>query len=144
LTAVYFDSAYLAKLYLDDSDSGKVRDLLRKVELVSSSSLCIAEVSCALHRSVREKSITRDEAFHLRATFFEDVAVGILRLIPVSETILRVVDATVSKLPPTVFLRAGDAVHLASAQQSGFAEIWTNDRHLLKAAPHFGIMGSSV
>jgi predicted nucleic acid-binding protein len=41
-------------------------------------------------------------------------------------------------------LRAGDAIHLASARHEGFSEIWTNDRHMLKAASHFGLAGRSV
>ena len=141
---LYFDSAYLVKCYLEDPDSSKVRKLVQRAEIVSSSALCIAEVSCALHRAVREKSITKNEASHVRRTFFEDVSLGILRLIPVSEGILRTVEAVVAKLPQTIFLRAGDAVHLASAQQEGFSKIWSNDRHMLRAAPHFGVTGCSV
>ena len=141
---LYCDSAYLAKCYLEDPDSGAVRELVLRAETVYSSALCIAELACALHRSIREKRITSDEVSHLRTTFFEDVSRGIVRMIPVTETILRVVEVTVAMLPTAVVIRAGDAVHLASAQQQGFAEIWSNDRHMLKAAPHFGIAGRSI
>ena len=140
----YFDSAYLAKCYLQDPDSGKVRKMVQRVEAICSSALSIAEVSCALHRAIREKAATRDEAAHLRATFLEDVSSGVLLLIPVSEDILRTVETVVSKLPTTMFLRAGDAIHLASAQVEGFSEIWSNDRHMLRAASHFGVVGRSV
>jgi len=142
---VYFDSAYLVKCYLvGDRDCENVRQLVRRVETVYSSVLCIAEVSCALHRAIREKSITRDEASHLRATFAEDVSREIVKLLPVSETILLAVEATVANLPATIFLRAGDAIHLASAQHEGFSEIWSNDRHMLRAAPHFEIVGRTA
>jgi predicted nucleic acid-binding protein len=43
-----------------------------------------------------------------------------------------------------MYLRAGDAIHLAAAQGAGFTEIWSNDRHLLQAAPAFGLTGKSV
>ena len=43
-----------------------------------------------------------------------------------------------------VLLRAGDAVHIATALDLGEEEIWTNDRHLLAAAPHFGIAGRNI
>ena len=98
----------------------------------------------ALHRSVRERTITRDEASHLRATFLLDVSTGTMKMIPVTDIILRAVEATVARMPDTVFLRASDAVHLASAQHEGFTEIWSNDRHMLKAASHFGLAGRSV
>jgi predicted nucleic acid-binding protein len=41
-------------------------------------------------------------------------------------------------------LRAGDAIHIATALEVGEPEIWTNDRHLLAAAAHFGIVGRSA
>jgi predicted nucleic acid-binding protein len=41
-------------------------------------------------------------------------------------------------------LRAGDAIHIVSAVEAGFNEIWTNDRHLLAAAAHFGLKGRCV
>lgn len=47
-------------------------------------------------------------------------------------------------LPPGQFLRAGDAVHLLTAQSLGEPEIWTADKHMLSAAPHFGLTGRSV
>jgi predicted nucleic acid-binding protein len=52
--------------------------------------------------------------------------------------------ALIQGFPPGVPLRAGDAIHLASALDVGEPEIWTNDRHLLKAATHFGLAGRSV
>ena len=140
----YLDSAYLAKCYLEDPDSERVRNFVRTVKTLYSSALCIAEVSCTLHRAVRERTITKERAAHLRQTFSGDLSQGVVQVIPVSESILRVVEAVVANLPPTIFIRAGDAVHLASAQSAGFPEIWSNDRHMLRAASNFGIVGRSV
>jgi hypothetical protein len=80
----------------------------------------------------------------VRHSFLESVDEGTWTLIPVSEGILRAVNASIPELPDEVFLRAGDAIHLVTASQAGFPEIWTNDRHLLSAAPHFGLAGRSV
>jgi hypothetical protein len=38
----------------------------------------------------------------------------------------------------------GDAIHLVTALEASFPEIWSNDRHLLGAAEHFGLRGRSV
>lgn len=42
------------------------------------------------------------------------------------------------------YLRAADAIHLATAVEYGFAEIHSNDKHLLAAAPLFGLRGVNV
>jgi predicted nucleic acid-binding protein len=42
------------------------------------------------------------------------------------------------------FLRSGDALHLACAEEHGFQEVYTNDRHMLKAARHFHLTGVNV
>ena len=65
-------------------------------------------------------------------------------LLPVSASLLRDVESAMERLPPDVFLRAGDAIHLVSAREAGFTEIWSNDRRLLAAARHFGLKGRSV
>jgi predicted nucleic acid-binding protein len=144
LNGVYFDSAYLVKCYLSDPDSEKVRRLFIRTGSVSSSSLCLAEVACAAHRAIREKSITQSQAAEIRLAFASHLRAGIIALIPVSDAILQAVQLFVTTLPSSIFLRSGDAVHLASARHEGFSEIWSNDRHMLKAAPHFGITGRSV
>jgi hypothetical protein len=102
-----------------------------------------AEVSCTLHRAVREKVITTYHASDLLQTFSGDLSLGLVQLIPVSESILRVVEAVFANLSPTIFIRAGDTVHLASAQSAGFPEIRSNDRHMLRATSNFGIVGRS-
>jgi hypothetical protein len=45
------------------------------------------------------------------------------------------------KLPATVFLRAADTIHLATAAESEFRIVYSNDAHLLGAAKYFGIEG---
>ena len=72
------------------------------------------------------------------------VEAGLWRLAPVTEAILRANATLVRGMPKNVPLRAGDAVHLASALSLGERAIWTSDRHLLAAAGHVGLAGLSV
>jgi predicted nucleic acid-binding protein len=46
--------------------------------------------------------------------------------------------------PRDLFIRTADAVHLATAHEAGERDVWTNDRHMLAAAPYFGLTGQSV
>ena len=76
--------------------------------------------------------------------FAAHVSREVWSLIPISDSLLRRAEVMIESLRRDVFLRAGDVVHLVSAQDAGFREIWTNDRHVVLAAPHFGLVGRSV
>lgn len=141
---LYLDSAYVAKCYLNEPDSEGVRQLAQSAGSLFSSAWCIPEIACTLHRHVREKSLRRAQAESVWHLFRRHVSSGAWTLIPVSEAFLYEVGRILPDLPPKVFLRAGDAVHLIAARQGGFSEIWSSDRHVLGAAPHFGLSGKSV
>ena len=141
---LYFDTAYIAKCYLNDPDAPQVRRLLSKADAVYSSALCVAEMACAFHRRIRERSLSAQEGSQLRRLFLEHVSSGVWTLLPVTDAVLRSVDALLEALPAGVPLRAGDAIHLASASSAGFTEIWSNDRRLLQAARHVGLAGRSA
>ena len=141
---LYLDSAYVANCYLPDPDGAKVRQMVRGENELHSSAWCLAEMACLFHRQIREKHLTRQQVLQLEKHFYEDVENGVWTLWPVSEGLLRSVAAAARRLGSEVFLRTGDAIHLVTAGHAGFSEIWSNDRHLLRAAPHFGLRGRSV
>ena len=140
----YFDAAYIAKCYLHETDAAAVRALARSSPSLYTSALSIAEVACVFHRHVREGTLKGKAAAQVRDAFLEDVATETWILVPVSNLILRRVELLARTLPTGIFLRAGDAIHIVSALDAGFHEIWTNDRHLLAATAHFGLQGRSV
>ena len=88
--------------------------------------------------------LSREQAVKLHDVFLGDVEEGIWQLSPVNQAVLLRLANRVMALPADLFIRGGDALHLVTAQESGFSEIWSNDRHLLTAAPHFGLRGRSV
>lgn len=140
----YFDTAYIAKCYLNEPDSKPVRDLAFRSDGLYSSAWCIAELACVFQRHVREAQLTRAQANRLRGFFLEDVQNGVWSLVPISERFLFRVESLVRALPKSMYLRAGDAIHLTAAQGAGFTEIWSNDRRVLQAAGAFGLTGKSV
>ncbi|HVZ73765.1 MAG TPA: type II toxin-antitoxin system VapC family toxin [Polyangia bacterium] len=142
--SVYFDSAYIAKCYVNEADSGRVRALLSRSGGGHSSSLARVEVAATVMRHVRERALKPTHGARLLADFASDVGAGVWTIAPVSDAFMQRVAARVSQLPATVYLRAGDAIHLQAASEGGFAEVWTNDRHMLAAAPSFGLQGRAV
>jgi predicted nucleic acid-binding protein len=141
---VYLDSAYIAKFYVNEPDADRVRALIRRADSLVSSAWCLTEVACVLHRHLLEGSLSPMQARALAEAFREHVDSGFWNLAPVSDRLLRRVSLLVGGLPRDVYIRAGDAAHLITALDLNEPEIWTNDRHLLAAAPHFGLKGRSV
>jgi predicted nucleic acid-binding protein len=141
---VYLDSAYIAKFYVNERDSNAVRALIRRADSLVSSAWALGEVTCAFHWHRREGSLSNSQCRELISAFMKHVNAGVWGLIPISAALLKRMTSLVSAAPVGVYLRAGDAIHLTTAQDIGETEIWTNDRHLLAAAPHFGLLGQSV
>jgi predicted nucleic acid-binding protein len=141
---VYLDSAYLAKFYVNETDSAAVRQAIAEAAERVSSMWALAEMTCIFHRHVREGVLSATQAQILREQFLEHVEQGVWALVPVTEVILRKCSKAVGDLPAGVYVRAGDAVHLTTARELNEPSIWTNDRHLLAAAPYFGLTGRSA
>ena len=60
------------------------------------------------------------------------------------DAILDRVERVFTTAPASTYLRAADALHLATAAEHGFTEIHSNDKHLLAAASLFGLQGVNV
>ena len=141
---MYLDAAYVAKYYLNEPDSPRVRKIIQGADLLTSSAWSIAEVSCVFHRYLRQGDLSAKQFQLLSREFLAHVDSELWTLVPVSAALIRRVTSLVATLPPAVFLRAGDAVQLVSALEAGEPEVWTNDRHMLAAAPHFGLVARSA
>jgi predicted nucleic acid-binding protein len=76
--------------------------------------------------------------------FEEDEQNGVWQRFGVTSELVEKARKAVLDIPSTVFLRLGDALHLACAEEHGFREVYTHDRHMLKAARHFHLAGVNV
>ena len=141
---MYFDTSYIAKFYLQEPDSERVRELVHGADIIYSSMWAIAEFHSVLHRWVRERVISAESARALASRFAAHTEEGLWNLVPTSEALLRRTGARIISAPPDIFLRTADAVHLMTADEIGHRDVWTNDRHMLAAAPYFGLNGRSV
>jgi predicted nucleic acid-binding protein len=141
---VYFDTSYIAKFYFNEPASPRVRELVRRADVIHSSLWALAEFHAVLHRRMREGASSPSDARKLAARFSEHIEDGLWKLIPVNEALLRRTSVLMLSAPGDLFIRTADAVHLSTAHEIGEHAVWTNDRHMLAAAAYFGLTGQSV
>ena len=136
---IYFDACYLAKLYLMESDSTRVRARAEASDGLACCATGRGEVVATFHRHFREKRLTQRQ-FQLLASQVEmDLDAGLWTALPVTSSVVEAQARQMAMLPADVFLRAADALHLACAAEAGLGDVYSSDRHLVAAAPHFGL-----
>jgi predicted nucleic acid-binding protein len=139
---IYLDSALLAKVYLTEPGSAATREFIQeRGETVTSSIWARMETVSTFHRKLREREVDYGSFRALHQQFRDDIDSGKIQFQALTEEIVEQVAETFLRLPATTFLRAGDAIHLATAAEAGFKEIYSNDKHLLAAAPLFKLKG---
>ena len=136
---IYFDSCYLAKLYLMEADSARVRARAEASDGLACCATGRGEVVATFHRHFREKRLTQREFRQLAAQVEVDLDAGLWTALPVTSSLIEAQASRMVALPRDVFLRAADALHLACAAEAGLHEVYSSDRHLVAAAPHFGV-----
>ncbi|MBI4474805.1 MAG: type II toxin-antitoxin system VapC family toxin [Acidobacteria bacterium] len=141
IATVYFDSALIAKFYLNEPGRESVRTLARSAGIVVTSGIAVAEIAAAFHRKFREGAVDEDVFNALQGQFRHDLNSGLWRLIGPTEALLDEVRALFSRLERKVFLRSLDALHLVTAKAERLTQIYSNDRHLLSACASVGLEG---
>lgn len=136
---IYFDSCYLAKLYLMESDSARVRAYAEAAEGLACCATGHGEIVAAFHRHFRERRLTQREFRQLAAQVGADLDAELWTALPVTSSLVEAQAQRMATLPANVFLRAADALHLVCAAEAGLREVYSSDRHLVAAAPHFGL-----
>jgi predicted nucleic acid-binding protein len=136
----YLDVSYILRLYVEDPGWEKVRTLAAQAPIACSLHGHV-EVVAALHRKFREGTLTRTSFAHVLDQFDTDCDNNAYRWLPVSPEVIARVAKAYRTLPISVFLRASDALHLASASANRFRDIYSNDQRLIGAAGHFALKG---
>lgn len=139
----YWDTSYIARLYVQDPGWQAVERLAR-TDKIACSLHGRAEALATFHRKLREGLLTTREFTEINRRFEEDCLAQAFQWLAVTAPIVERLRMAYLGLPATISLRASDALHLASAAESGFKEIYSNDTRLLNAASHFGLKGLNV
>jgi predicted nucleic acid-binding protein len=140
----YFDSAYIAKFYLDEPESEPVRRLAESLGQVHCAVIGQIEVAAAFHRKFREGAFDAGAFREVMAQFDDDCGQALWTWLPLTVALAAKAAAAFARLPRPVFLRAADALHLICAQEHGLREIYTSDRHMSSAARFFRLKPLTV
>lgn len=141
---IYFDTAYLAKCYLNEPGADKVRALAATSPDIACCQSGEVELTAVFHRHLREGKLKPREFRVAIAQFLADQAAGVWTWLPVTRDLLAESSRAFHNLKPSVFLRAADAIHLTCARRNGLREVYTNDRHMLAACATFQIEGRNI
>jgi predicted nucleic acid-binding protein len=141
---IYFDAAYVAKCYLNEPGADRVREVAYGADGLASCELARLEFASILKRHVRERHVTRREMTVIQKEFEDDERNGVWHWYAITPELVERARQSVLDLPGAVFVRSGDALHLACAAEHGFDEVYTNDRHILEAARYFRVTGVNV
>lgn len=133
---IFCDTSCAAKLYVPEAGSAAVRDHLEG----SAGEVCLSELARAeflgvFHRRLRECLWKPGDFSAAARQFQQDDLAGFWTWLPLHAVITQATAQLYLKLPPDVFLRTADCLHLVTARHHGFAEIYTCDRHQTFAAP---------
>jgi predicted nucleic acid-binding protein len=131
LSVLYADTSALAKVYVEEAGTRRMRERAVVSEAVASSVLAWPEALAMLARRRREGLLTAAEHDALRARFHADWLAIVA--VDLDGRVLELVDQLVRDHP----LRSADAVHLASAlflQESGLVVEFACCDHTLIAA----------
>lgn len=141
---LYFDAAFIAKFYLQEPESEAVRALAEDSPGVVSIAIGRLETELVFSRKLRERALTRDGYEALVAQFQIDCEDGLWSWLPVTDELVTAAQETTRGLPTEVFVRSLDALHLTCARWHGYERIYSNDKNLLRAAPHFSLKAGSL
>jgi predicted nucleic acid-binding protein len=141
---IYFDSSYIIKCYLAEPGSAQVLALAQSHPGRASALHGRIEFWSGVQRHVREGNLSLPQAESVWRQFVLDENAGLWLFLPVTRLLVETSCNQLAALPPAVLCRAADALHLSCAKEEGFGEVYSNDRHLIAAAPYFGLVARNV
>jgi len=140
----YFDSAYIAKFYVDEPDSDAVRHLAETLGRVHCCALGRVEVAGVFHRKWREGAFTERAFREVSTQFVEDCSAGLWTWLSVTDGLTKNAAESIQALSKRITIRSADALHLVCARENGLSRLYTNDRHILRAASAFGVEARAI
>jgi len=130
---LFLDSSALAKRYIEEAGSGRVDELLAQASSLGISILALPEVTSALCRRRREKTLTPKQYIQAKTALVADV--GDAEIVNLTDAVV----ASAVGLLEESLLRAADAIHVACAREWGAGLFVSADGRQCKAARAVGL-----
>jgi predicted nucleic acid-binding protein len=139
---LYLDTSVLVPLFVPEPESDLVRAWFdaRAGETLAISDWTLTEFASAMGIKVRDKGIKPDQA-HKACALMEKLAGDSLKVFTPSRSDYGRAAEHLGHY--ALGLRAGDALHLAIAQNEGAECLYTFDRHLIEAARKLKLKSAS-
>jgi hypothetical protein len=102
------------------------------------------EFESGVKRHLREGNLSLEQAEAVWRQFILDESAGLWLFLPITRLLVEISCNQLAALPAGILCRPADALHLSCAKEEGFSEVYSNDRHLLTAAPYFGLVARNV
>lgn len=141
---IYLDTSYIVKCYLREPGTDAVLTWLKGKNGLACCLYGRLELIAAFQRHAREGHLSEKNVRASLRLLEKDEKAGIWQWIPITPELINLACRRIASLRPNVFLRAGDALHLACAAETGFQVVYSHDRHLLAAAEYFGLEGKDI
>lgn len=132
----YVDTSVLAAYYCPEPISALAERTLRNLTNPIISDLTLVELTSAVSRKIREKTLSREEGTRILTQFETHLEEGYYRILPVRTRDYRMARSWLAQLQGT--LRTLDALHLAVAESAGSSTL-TADKRLAAEAQTLGL-----
>jgi predicted nucleic acid-binding protein len=141
---IFLDTSAFAKLYVPEPESAALRNVVDAEDEVYASELVRVELASVFHRRWREGKWSQADFLAAVRQFAADDIGGFWTWAPLNSAIVEAAAKTYPTLPSYTFLRSSDCLHLVTAVQQNFTEIYTYDVQQTSAAPALGLKAIAV
>ena len=138
MAIMYLDAAIIIKLLVREADSGWFNRELAG-QPFETSELAITEVRSALLAKERAGHVTQVERIAAEGRFFAMIETDLLKLHPLSRSVLERASAIQLACHPRVPLRTLDALHIATCDLHRSGTLATTDGRMRLACEQFAI-----